>query len=92
MQGQRLELGDRNVVLVDDVDQRSASIVPRVLRVDGAVAPGGDGRPDIDAVLMRSADIVSFLRCEVPLPGGKGPSFVSPTCARLASAAPRAEP
>jgi len=53
------------------------------LHVDPEVVLLNNGYPDIDAVLMRSADVVSFLQCDVQMPGGRGSAFMGPTCARV---------
>ena len=82
IQGQSIDLGESNVVLVDGVGSADRVRVVAKLRVDPDVVLLYDGRPDIDAVLMRSADVVSFLQCEVQTPGGRG-SARWPTCARV---------
>jgi hypothetical protein len=89
LQGQRVDLGESNVVLVDNVDRLDDLSVGGLLHVDTAVPLLDTGRPDIDAVLMRSGEIVSFLKCDVTLPGGRGPGVVAPTCARLLGVEPR---
>jgi hypothetical protein len=83
IQGKHVNLGDSNVVLVDSVDTADRVSVVAQLRVDPDVILLNDGRPDIDAVLMRSADVVSFLQCDVQRPGGTGSAFMWPTCARV---------
>jgi hypothetical protein len=90
IQGQRVDLGDSNVVLVDNVDRLDGLRISGLLHVDSEVALLGGGHPDIDAVLMRSADIVSFLKCDVALPGGRGPGLVASTCARVIREEPKA--
>ena len=90
IQGQRVDLKDSNVVLIDNVDRPDGLSVSGQLHVDPEVALLGGGHPDIDAVFMRSADIVSFLKCDVPLPGGRGPGSVGSTCARLIREQPKA--
>jgi hypothetical protein len=70
IQGQRVDLGDNNVVLVDSVDEPGTTKVVRLLRIDSEV-PSIDTHPDIEAVLANSAEIVSFLRCDAQLPGAR---------------------
>jgi hypothetical protein len=82
IQGQHIDLGDSNVVLVDGVGSADRVSVVAKPRVDPDVVLLNDGRPEIDAVLMRSADVVSFLQCDVQTPGGRGSAFTWPTCAR----------
>ena len=63
VQGQKVELGDANVILVDQVDTAGGAQVVRTLRVDPAVPLSEDGRPRVEEVLRRSQEIVSFLQC-----------------------------
>lgn len=83
IQGQHIDLGDSNVVLVDGAGSADRVRVVAKLRVDPDVVLLNDGRPDIDAVLMRSADVVSFLQCDVQTLGGRGSASMWPTCARV---------
>jgi hypothetical protein len=83
IQGRRVDLGDRNVVLVDNVDSSDDVKVDGLIRVDPEVSLLAGGYPDIDAVLGRLTDIVSFLKCDMALPGGRGLNLITPSCARL---------
>ena len=83
IQGQHIDLGDSNGVLVDGVGSADRVRVVAKLRVDPEIVLLNDRNPDIDAVLMRSADIVSFLQCDVPTPGARGSAFMWPTCGRV---------
>jgi hypothetical protein len=51
--------------------------------VAAEVATSGAGRPDIDSLLLGSPEIMSFLRCDVPFPGGGGVVMGS-TCIKKA--------
>jgi len=87
IQGEQVELGDSNVVLVDDVDALEKVTIAALSRVPREVAPSGAGRPDIDSLILSSPEIMSFLRCEVPLPGGAGVVMGS-TCAKAVDGRP----
>jgi hypothetical protein len=83
IQGKHVILGDSNVILVDSVDSADRLRVVAQLHVDPEVVLLNNGYPDIDAVLMRSADVVSFLQCDVQIPGDRGSAFMGPTCLRV---------
>jgi hypothetical protein len=88
IQGTKVDLGDNNVVLVDDVDVLHGAVVTMLLHVDPAVPLLPAGRPDIDAVLLKSAAVVSFLRCDVQLPGGRALAVMGSTCSRVLAVDP----
>ena len=69
VQEQRVELGENNVVLVDSVDVPGKVKVVSLLRTDPEVSSNG-ARPDIEAFLAGSAEIMSFLRCDAQRPEG----------------------
>ena len=72
VQGVRVELGDSNVILVDDVDRPKSTRVVKTLRIEpsGQLAPG----PDAPVRLLgSSAAVVEFLGCGEP--AGKVPAF-----------------
>ena len=83
IQGKRVELGASNVILVDNVDIPNGAKVVGLRRVDAEVALLNSGYPDIGAVLMRSTAVVSFLRCDVPMPGSRGSGLPGTPCARV---------
>jgi hypothetical protein len=83
VQGQHIDLGDSNVLLVDEVGTGAPGKVVAKLRVEPDVVLINERYPDIDAVLMRSAQVVSFLQCDVPTPGARGLALTWPTCVRL---------
>jgi hypothetical protein len=83
VQGQRIDLGDSNVLLVDEVDTADSAKVVGKLRVDPAVAMVDDRLPDVDGVLIKSAEVVSFLQCDVPTLAVRGSALPWPTCRRL---------
>ncbi len=62
IQGNRVELGDDNVVFLDGVDTPGGLRVVRTLRVDSTMTQGDV--PRIDEVMRRSPEILSFLQCE----------------------------
>jgi hypothetical protein len=80
IQGQRVNLGDNNVVLVDSVDEPGTKVMS-LLRIDPEVPSRGNS-PDIESVLANSAEIVSFLRCDAHMPGARPFSPVS-VCGRV---------
>jgi hypothetical protein len=83
VQGQRVELGDANVILVDGVDTAGAAKVVRTLRIDPAVPLSQEGRPRVEEVLRRSPEVLSFLQCETAMPDGKGQAMIDVICARV---------
>ena len=83
VQGQRIDLGDSNVLLVDEVDTADSAKVIAKLRVGPALVMINDRLPDVDGVLIKSAEVVSFLQCDVPTPAVSGSAVPWPTCGRL---------
>jgi hypothetical protein len=83
VQGQRIDLGDSNVLLVDEVDTADPVKVVGKLHVDPDVDLIDERRPDVDGVLIKSAEVVSFLQCDMPTPAARGSTLTWPTCARL---------
>jgi hypothetical protein len=84
IQGKRVALGGSNVILVDNIDIPGGAKVVGLRRVDTDVALLNSGYPDIDAVLIRSAAVVSFLRCEIQIQGSRGTPLIGTPCARAA--------
>lgn len=74
-----MELGEANVLLVNDVDRAGGGHVVGTLRIPPDV-PVDDGTPRVDGILRRSPEILSFLRCDVALPGGKGQASIGRLC------------
>jgi hypothetical protein len=89
VQGQKVELGDANVILVDQVDTAGGAQVVRTLRIDPAVPLSEDGRPRVEEVLRRSQEIVSFLQCEAAMPDGKGQAMIDRICAQVLGRVPQ---
>ena len=83
VQGQKVELGEMNVILVDGVDTASAAKVVGTLRIDPAVPLSPEGRPRVEEILRRSPEILSFLRCGTAMPDGKGQAMIDLICARV---------
>ena len=83
VQGQKVELGDANVILVDGVDTAGAATVVRTLRIDPAVPFSQDGRPRVEEVLRRSPEIVAFLQCQTAMPDGRGQAMIDLICAQV---------
>jgi hypothetical protein len=77
VQGQRLDLGDDNVVLVDEIDSPTGPRVTGTLRVPRAM-PGSAGQ--IGLVLRESREIVSFLRCDARPADGRGQAYLERLC------------
>jgi len=66
VQTKQIELRDRNVVLVDGVDDAKGPQVVGTLRVDPALPPG-NSPAWVGETLRSSSEIVSFLRCDTRL-------------------------
>jgi hypothetical protein len=66
IQGKRIDLGDHNVALIDDIDVAGPLKVAGLLRVDAAMPMANERWPDIEALIARSAELVTFLRCDSP--------------------------
>jgi hypothetical protein len=77
VQGQRLDLGDDNVVLVDDVHSPTGPRVTGTLRAPRAM-PGSAGQ--IGLVLRESPEVVSFLRCDARRADGRGQAYLERLC------------
>ena len=65
IQGNRVDLGNDNVVFVDGVDAVTGLRVVRTLRIDPTM--NQDQFPRIDEVMRRSPEILSFLQCDTRL-------------------------
>jgi hypothetical protein len=74
-----IDLGDHNVVLVDGVDDPSGPKILKSLRID----PEFSNRRELEAVLGRSAEVVSFLRCDVKLDNPAQQRTIDIFCGRL---------
>lgn len=81
--GVRIELADSNLILVDGVGTADGPRVVGTLRVDPARLEWESTQPVIQSVLAPNADVVSFLRCDAPMPGGRGQEMMNMLCARL---------
>jgi hypothetical protein len=65
-------------VLAQDVSPR-----PDTLRIDPSV-PAPDGQhPDVEGIPRRSADTIFFVRCDTPIPDGKGQAMFDAIRARV---------
>ena len=82
IQGQSVRLKDANVILVDHVDTSGKLEVVGTMRIDPEFPPT-EGPPRIDAVLRRSPEIVSFLRCDARLPDGRAQAMIDVLCAQM---------
>lgn len=80
VQGQRVELGDDNVVFVDDVDSADGPRVTGTMRIPSAL-PGPAGQ--IGVVLRASPAIVSFLRCDARRADGRGDAYLVQLCPQV---------
>jgi hypothetical protein len=83
IQGAKVEIGDANLILVDGVDEPGGGRVAEMRRIDTAPLEWNSGRPVLTTVLRRHADLVAFLRCDAPMPGGRAQASVDILCARL---------
>ena len=79
-----IELGDHNVVLVDGVDDPGGLKVIKSLKVDPEFA----NRREIEAVLGRSQEVVTFLRCDLKLDNAAQQKMIDIFCGRLKGASP----
>ena len=68
IQDKEIELGDANVLLVDDVDSPAGPRVVSLLRIDGDYKADVRKPAPIHTFIRRSPDLVDFLRCDAPLP------------------------
>lgn len=89
VQGQTVELGDANVILVDQVDTAGGAQVVRTLRIDSAVPLSEEGHPRVEGMLRRSQEILSFLQCEAAMPDGKGLAMIDRICAQVLGRVPQ---
>lgn len=69
----RVELGDSNVILVDDIDRPKTTRVVKTLRVEPS-GQLGRGPAEPLRLLGSSPEIVSFIGCDA---GGSGKPFCS---------------
>jgi hypothetical protein len=76
--GQPVDLGTRNVVLVDDVDAPSGLRVAKTMAI-GPRMPGSAGQ--LGLLLKPSAEIVFFLRCDATPANGRGRAMLERLCA-----------
>lgn len=83
IQGKSVQLGDANVILVDNVDLGDELKVVNTLRVDPELPQSDSGYPRVDAVLGRSPEIVSFLRCDARMPDGRAQAMIDSICAQV---------
>jgi len=74
-----IPLGDHNVVLVDDVDSAGGPRVVKTLHVD----PDLPDPRRIDAVIARSPELASYLRCDRKLDDPRQQRTMETLCARF---------
>jgi hypothetical protein len=80
IQGREIPLQDANVILVDQVDGPEGLQIIGARRVDPQF---GKLPEDIGPILRRSAELVSYLRCDVRLPDAKVQEMMDLICARI---------
>jgi hypothetical protein len=83
IQGKSVQLKDANIVLVDHVDTTGKLDVVATIRIDPEFPPSDGGYPPIGAMLRRSPEIVSFLRCDARLPDGRAQAMIDSICAQV---------
>jgi hypothetical protein len=83
IQGKSVQLRDANVILVDHVDTTGKLEVVDTIKIDPELPQSEGGYPRIDAVLRRSPEIVSFLRCDARLPDERAQAMIDSICARV---------
>ncbi|HEY1251857.1 MAG TPA: hypothetical protein VGH97_11765 [Thermoanaerobaculia bacterium] len=79
---EKVDLGDANVILVDDVDNPAGPRVVRTLRVNPALSKSVG---KMEEVVRRSPELFEFLRCDVELPDAQAQSLISKVCASMRS-------
>jgi hypothetical protein len=83
VQGHRVALGDANLILVDGVNEPGGGRVTETRRLAMSTLEWQQERPVVQSVLRQHADLVAFLRCDVPVPGGRAQGSIDVLCARL---------
>jgi hypothetical protein len=79
IQGKPVPLGDHNVVLVDDVDGTAGPKVIKTMRIDPALA-----EPiRVEQAIRKSAELVSYLRCDLKLPNPGQQAMMDILCGRV---------
>jgi hypothetical protein len=68
IQEKEIELGDANVLLVDDVDSPAGPRVVSLVRIDGDYKADVTRPAPIHTFIRRSSDLVEFLRCDTRVP------------------------
>lgn len=82
IQSNHIDLGDRNVILVDEVDGANGPRILGTLRVEPAL-PAGRRPLEVEDILRQSPELVSFLRCDTRLPDPLLQQMAEIVCARV---------
>jgi hypothetical protein len=80
IQDEVISLQDANVILVDEVDSAKGLRIAGTVRVDPQL-PGSPG--EIEAIVRRSPELFSFLRCDTRLPDPQAQQMIDLRCARM---------
>ena len=82
VKSKQLDLGDRNVILVDEVDGSKGAQIIGTLRVDPALPAGRSPLP-LGDILSQSQELVSFLRCDTRMLDPQSQQMAEIVCARV---------
>jgi hypothetical protein len=80
LQSQLVNLGEGNVLLVDDVDHATGPRIVGSVRVDSVFDNSGNG---MDALLRQSPELVDFLRCDAVMTDANMQEMMSRRCAEI---------
>ena len=82
VKSKQIDLSDRNVILVDEVDGSKGLQIVGTLRID-PVLPAGRSPLPLGDILRQSQELVSFLRCDTRMPDPLSQQMAEIVCARV---------
>ena len=80
VQGNEVNLGSDNVILVDDVDGATGPLVAGSRKVDGQFAKEP---AEVAEIVSRNSELYEFLRCDAAFPDPKVQSMIDAVCERM---------
>jgi hypothetical protein len=80
IQGNELNLGTDNVILVDGVDDAAELRIVKTLEVDGRLPHEA---AVVESIIRRNPDLYAYLRCNARLPNSPEQSMIDAICARM---------